>query len=96
MEIADKLPFDGREHATPVILSDGNATPWLRVSSAGNGTLSVTDATGQTLQVMDEGKNVFVRDVECSRNPIERINDLYAVCSSPGVIHRINGVLRYK
>lgn len=95
-EIADKLPFAAREHATPVILPDGYVTPALRVSSAGNGTLSVTDATGQTLQVMDEGKNVFVRDVECSRNPIERINDLYAVCSSPGVIHRINGVLRYK
>lgn len=97
-EIADKLPFAAREHATPVILPDGHATPQLRVSSAGNGTLSVTDATGQTLQVMDEGKNVFVRDVECSVEPGGRtsIYNLYMVHSSPGVIHRINGVLRYK
>lgn len=97
-EIADKLPFAAREHATPVILPDGHVTPALRVSSAGNGTLSVTDATGQTLQVMDEGKNVFVRDVECSVEPGGRtsIANLYMVHSSPGVIHRINGVLRYK
>lgn len=96
-EIADKLPFAAREHATPVILPDSHATPQLRVSSAGNGTLSVTDATGQTLQVMDEGKNVFVRDVECSEDPTgTSIANLYMVHSSPGVIHRINGVLRYK
>lgn len=95
-EIADKLPFAAREHATPVILPDGHVTPALRVSSAGNGTLSVTDATGQTLQVMDEGKNVFVRDVECSEDPAGGIANLYTMHSSPGVIHRINGVLRYK
>ncbi|MDE6158843.1 MAG: fasciclin domain-containing protein [Bacteroidaceae bacterium] len=96
-EIADKLPFAAREHATPVILPDSHTTPQLRVSSAGNGTLSVTDATGQTLQVMDEGKNVFVRDVECSENPTgTSISNLYMEHSSPGVIHRINGVLRYK
>lgn len=95
-EIADKLPFAAREHATPVILPDGHVTPALRVSSAGNGTLSVTDATGQTLQVMDEGKNVFVRDVECSVDPAGMVSNLYMVHSSPGVIHRINGVLRYK
>lgn len=95
-EIADKLPFAAREHATPVILPDGHVTPMLRVSSAGNGTLSVTDATGQTLQVTDEGKNVFVRDVECSEEPTRGIANLYTMHSSPGVIHRINGVLRYK
>lgn len=99
-EIADKLPFAAREHATPVILPEaGFATPRLSVSSAGNGTLSVTDATGKVHQVMDEGKNIFVRGVTCNRtirNASSVTNGTFVEYDSPGVIHRINSVLRYK
>lgn len=98
-EIADRLPFETRTHNTPVVLPDrGYATPSLRVRSAGNGTLTVTDATGQSYQVLDEGKNIFVRDVECSNKVAgaTTMNGSYALYYSPGVIHRINGVLRYK
>lgn len=98
-EVADKLPFAARTHATPVILPDSYVTPQLSVSSAGNGTLSVTDATGQVYQVMDEGKNTFVRDVVCSAKPLGTtvtVKGIGVQYESPGVIHRINGVLRYK
>lgn len=99
VEIADKLPFASRTHNTPVVLPDnGYATPQLTVSSAGNGTLTVTDSTGQVHQILDEGKNVFVRDVECNEPVVDvlNMNYRYATSYSPGVIHRINSVLRYK
>jgi|GEM_PF-6102206 len=98
-EIADKLPFAAREHATPVILPEaGFATPRLSVSSAGNGTLSVTDATGKVHHIIDEGKNIFVRDAICNRDiyNVSSFNGTIIEHDSPGVIHRINSVLRYK
>ncbi len=97
-EVADKLPFTARTHNTPVVLRDGLATPKLTVSSAGNGTLSVTDARGNVRNVIDAHKNIFVREVWTNKptKSASSLEDVMVVHCSPGVIHMIDGVLRYK
>ncbi len=97
-EVADKLPFTARTHNTPVVLRESLATPKLTVSSAGNGTLSVTDARGNVLNVVDAHKNIFVREVWTSGQTAnaKSLRDIVVDRYSPGVIHLIDGVLRYK
>ncbi len=98
-EVADKLPFSARRHNTPIVLRENLATPKLTVSSKGNGTLSVTDALGHVRNVVDTHKNIFVRDLWTSKqiNADTRIlSGVTIIASSPGVIHLIDGVLRYK
>ncbi len=96
-EVADKLPFAARNHNTPVVFRESLATPKLTVSSNGNGTLTVTDAMGNVRNVVDTHKNIFVREVWTSRSVINvAMNNASVVANSPGVIHQIDGVLRYK
>ncbi len=97
-EVADKLPFTARTHNTPVVLRESLATPKLTVSSAGNGTLSVTDARGNVRNVVDAHKNIFVREVWTNGpvNDAQNLNGVVVERYSPGVIHLIDGVLRYK
>lgn len=60
----------------------------LFVSSAGNGTLTVKDATGHSVNVMSDYKNILTRDYIINANKIE--------ASSPAVVHGIDDVLNYK
>ncbi len=97
-EVADQLPFAARTHNTPVVLPETLTTPKLTVSSNGNGTLSVTDAMGNVRHVIDAHKNVFVREVWANKtlDSALNMNGINVQSSSPGVIHLIDGVLRYK
>ncbi len=97
-EVADKLPFAARNHNTPVVLRESLTTPKLTVSSNGNGTLTVTDAMGNVRNVADTHKNIFVREVWTSKSTVNAINmtGISVMANSPGVIHQIDGVLRYK
>ncbi len=100
-EVADKVPFAARQHNTPVVLRENLTTPKLTVSSKGNGTLSVTDARGNVRNVVDSHKNIFVREVWTSASAVDAPmttsgKKITVTASSPGVIHLIDGVLRYK
>ncbi len=97
-EVADKLPFAARSHNTPVVLRENLTTPKLTVSSKGNGTLSVTDALGNVRNVVGSSKNMFVREVWTNKGTVEAsvLNGVVVTACSPGVIHQIDGVLRYK
>ena len=102
IEIADQLPFS-RNHRT-VLVKDGSlATPSLQVEGLGNGKMSVTDECGNMRNVIDSHKNIFVREVSCSMNnkitsPVGRtsLNNLNINSYATGVIHQIDGVLKYK
>ncbi len=93
-EVADKLPFAARTHNTPVVLRENLTTPKLTVSSKGNGTLSVTDACGNVRNVVATHKNVFVQEVWTNKSVPDSGATINA--TTPGVIHLIDGVLRYK
>ncbi len=98
-EVADKLPFSARRHNTPIVLRESLATPKLTVNSQGNGTLSVTDALGRVRNVVDTHKNVFVHDLYTNlklTSSSRSLNGVQVLAGSPGVIHLIDGVLRYK
>ena len=63
------------------------------VSSTGNGTLDVTDATGATHHITND-KNIIARDyVTDGKN---NAKDNRIVSSSSAVIHGIDGVLNYR
>ncbi len=96
MEIADKLPFT-REHNTAVIKAGSLTTPRLRVQGLGNGKMTVTDETGHTCNIIDEHKNIFVRDISCSKSPARQttMNGITVDGYTTGVIHQIDGVLKY-
>ncbi len=97
VEIADQLPFE-REHNTAVLKVGSLATPRLTVRGLGKGKMTVIDETGNTCNVVDTLKNVFVCEVSCSKI-IKNVSDLRSVtinAYAPGVIHQIDGVLRYK
>lgn len=97
VEIADQLPFE-RKHNTAVVKTTTLVTPQLTVRGLGKGKMTVTDETGNTYNILDARKNIFVREVSCSKT-IKNVSDLRSVtinAYAPGVIHQIDGVLRYK
>lgn len=101
VEIADQLPFE-RTHNTALVLPKTLRTPQLKVKSAGKGQLTVTDEKGNTRQVLDAHKNIFVRDMRCTRNYKDQspkgqstMNNIILNEYATGVIHQIDGVLNY-
>ena len=97
VEIADQLPFE-RKHNTAVVKTTTLVTPQLTVRGLGKGKMIVTDETGITRNILDDRKNVFVREVSCSKT-IKNVSDIHSVTINgyaSGVIHQIDGVLRYK
>lgn len=97
MEIADQLPFT-REHNTAVVKAGSLATPQLTVRGLGKGKMTVTDETGNTCNIVDERKNIFVCDMSCSISPVNKstMNGLAIDGYASGVIHQIDGVLKYR
>jgi len=107
IEIADQLPFQ-REHNTMLVKNGSLTTPKLDVRGLGNGQMTVTDECGNTRHILDARKNIFVREAHCilDRNgtgednvttPWGKVQLNYIVVGSyaNGVIHQIDGVLRY-
>lgn len=101
VEIADQLPFE-RTHNTALVLPKTLRTPQLKVKSVGKGQLTVTDEQGNTRHVLDAHKNIFVRDMHCTRNYKDQspkgqttMNNIVLNDYSTGVIHQIDGVLNY-
>ena len=101
VEIADQLPFE-RTHKTAWVLPKSLRTPTLQVKSTGRGQLSVTDEKGNTRHVLDAHKNIFVRDIHCTRNNKDlspagqnSLNNILLNEYATGVIHQIDGVLNY-
>ena len=97
VEIADQLPFE-RKHNTAVVKTTTLVTPQLTVRGLGKGKMTVTDETGNTYNILDARKNIFVREVSCSKT-IKNVSDLRSVtinAYAPGVIHQIDGVLKYR
>lgn len=95
IEIADKLPCSGR-HNTALVKNGSLCTPRLMVKGLGEGRMTVTDECGNTRNILDAHKNIFVREAHCSSSPMNVIMrgvtlETYAI----GVIHQIDGVLRY-
>ena len=102
VEIADQLPFS-RIHNTALVLPKTLRTPQLKVKSVGKGQLTVTDEQGNTRHVLDAHKNIFVRDMRCTRNDKDQspagqstMNNILLNEYATGVIHQIDGVLNYK
>ncbi len=102
VEIADQLPFS-RIHNTALVLPGSLRTPQLQVQSTGQGRLSVTDEKGNTRNVLEAHKNIFVRDMRCTRNDKDQspagqttMNNILLNEYATGVIHQIDGVLNYK
>lgn len=107
IEIADQLPFQ-REHRTVVVKESTLATPLLNVRGTGNGHMSVTDECGNTRNIIDAHKNIFVREAHCILDPNGTgdgkptspqgrisLNNIVLGSYANGVIHQIDGVLRY-
>lgn len=102
LEIADQLPFD-RTHRTVLVKPRSLTTPLLHVQSTGQGHMTVTDETGNQCRIVDTCKNLFVRDIICSRNGatvsprgMTTMNSIQLDRFSTGVIHQIDGVLHYE
>ena len=102
IEIADKQAFYGRSHNTMLVKPISLTTPQLYVQSTGNGNLTVTDECGNKRTVLNDHKNIFVRDIHCVRNgkdisPTNQntMNNISIQDFSTGVIHQIDGVLKY-
>ena len=101
MEIADQLPFQ-RSHSTVLVKKENLVTPWLDVRGLGNGKMTVTDECGNTRNILDAHKNIFVREAHCtlsgkaySPQGIVSLNNILLEGYAHGVIHQIDGVLRY-
>ena len=95
IEIADNLPCSNW-HNTALVKNGSLCTPRLMVKGLGGGRMTVTDECGNTRNILDANKNIFVREAHCTSSPVNvamsRITlETYAV----GVIHQIDGVLRY-
>ncbi|MBO4905523.1 MAG: fasciclin domain-containing protein [Bacteroidaceae bacterium] len=89
IEKADQLPFS-RTHNTVLVKEGTLITPRLVIKSEGHGQMSVTDETGVTRNVVDNCKNVFVREVYLDSYTY------YTNCEfATGVVHLIDGVLNY-
>lgn len=108
LEIADQLPFE-RSHKTTLVKTGSLATPSLLVKGLGNGQMTVTDECGNTRNILDAHKNIFVREVSCMLDPNgtyqgkitsptgrTTLNNIVIANQAPGVIHQIDGVLQYK
>ena len=102
-----KAPFQ-REHRTVVVKESTLATPLLNVRGTGNGHMSVTDECGNTRNIIDAHKNIFVREAHCILDPNGTgdgkptspqgrisLNNIVLGSYANGVIHQIDGVLRY-
>lgn len=107
MEIADQLPFQ-RQHNTVLVKESSLATPQLDVRGLGNGRMSVTDECGNTRNIIATHKNIFVREAHCisdrtgtgdgpltSPQGRASLNGIVLGSYANGVIHQIDGVLRY-
>ena len=107
IEIADQLPFQ-REHNTMLVKNGTLTTPKLDVRGLGNGQMTVTDECGNTRHIVDARKNIFVREAHCinDRNGTgegtvispqgkPQLNNVVVGSYANGVIHQIDGVLRY-
>ena len=101
MEIADQLPFQ-RSHNTVLVKKENLVTPWLDVRGLGNGKMTVTDECGNTRNILDAHKNIFVREAHCNLSgkaysPQGKVslNNILLEGYAHGVIHQIDGVLRY-
>lgn len=102
IEIADKQAFSARSHSTMLVKPVSLTTPQLYVQSTGNGNLIVTDECGNKRTVLNDHKNIFVRDIHCVRNGKDTsptnmmtMNNISIQDYSTGVIHQIDGVLKY-
>ncbi len=89
---ADLPALAATEYETATLNSETGIYCKLTVSSTGNNTLQVTDATGNTRTVSPEFKNKLVRDYILSGSGTTRT----ITASSFAVMHGIDGVLNYK
>ena len=89
---ADTPAMNATEYETATMDSETGVYCKLEVSSAGNNSLSIKDANGQTRTAMEGYKNLIARDyvIKGSNNALT-IN-----ASSSAVMHGVNGVLNYK
>lgn len=95
MAIADQEPFQ-KEYKSIWVDRDTMTSPKLKVNCTGNGKMTVTDWKGNTVNVMGEEKNIFVRDHTCSYSPVNvAMKGITINGYRPGVVHQINGVLGF-
>ncbi len=90
---ADVPSISQTYYETSTINSETGVYCKVSVASAGNGTLSVTDANGKTCHINGH-KNIIARDYITKGNASAIQNTISS--SSSAVIHGIDGVLDYK
>lgn len=91
---ADNPALKEKQYETATINSETGIYCKVAVKSAGNGTLTVTDATGKSRNITGN-KNIVIRDYVLS-NGTGSSNNNNIVSSSSAVVHGIDGVLNYK
>lgn len=90
---ADKPAITSTQYETATINSETGVYCKVRVSSNGNGSLSVQDALGHTRNVTSN-KNLIARDYVTKGTASTVSNAI--ISSSSAVVHGIDGVLDYK
>ena len=90
---ADEPAISETAYETGTMNSETQTYYKLKVSSTGNGTLSVKDNAGKTHNVTND-KNIIVRDYITAKASATDANTITS--SSSAVIHGIDGVLDYK
>ena len=91
---ADAAALKPTEYESATLNSETGVYCKLKVSSNGNNTLSITDLSGNTIDVQPDFKNVFARDYVLTI-PSNKSTAMISA-SSFAVIHGIDGVLNYK
>ena len=94
LAIADVEPFQS-EFKT-LAMNDRLASQRVKVSSQGNGQMTVTDWNGRSYDIVGE-KNIFFRDILCNKTPVNvAMTNISVDRHNAGVIHQIDGVLGWK
>ena len=89
---ADQASMNSSEYETATMDSSSGVYCKVHVSSSGNNSLTITDATGASQNAIDGYKNMIARDyIVTGSDNNQRIN-----ASSSAVLHGIDGVLNYK
>jgi uncharacterized surface protein with fasciclin (FAS1) repeats len=92
---ADNPVISPTEYETATINSSTGLYCKVKVGSSGNGTLTVTDATGKSCNVTDT-KNLLARDYVVKSVSVDGKSCNVISASSFAVIHGIDGVLNFK
>lgn len=91
---ADQLAIAQTQYETATINSETGVYCKVKVSSSGNGSLSVQDVAGNTRNITKD-KNIIARDYITASQTSTAISNTIT-SSSSAVVHGIDGVLDYK